>query len=138
VAVRKVQGITYVPPSSVTQNNQVGIDGGDPAEQFIKLLVAQVSNQDPDNPMNSTDMITQFAQVQSAVGLDSLIKSSQNFQRVSVAGALMNQNVTVYDKDTNTRFVGTVKGVDFAGTMPLVNVDGTLYPLSAIQGVGER
>ncbi len=136
MAVRKVQGITYSSPNGVTKNNQVGIDGQDPSEQFIKLLVAQISNQDPDNPMNSTDMITQFAQIQSAVGLDSLIKSSQNFQRVSVAGALLNQRVTVQDKEKNVRLDGEVKGVDFSGPMPLINVDGTMYPLDAIVSVG--
>jgi flagellar hook assembly protein FlgD len=138
VAVRKVQGITFTPAGGVSQNNQIGPDGQDPSEQFIKLLVAQLTNQDPDKPMDATAMITQFAQVQSAVGLDSLIKSSQNFQRVSVAGALMGQKVTVYDKEAAMRLEGTVKGVDFSGTMPFINVDGVMYPLDAILGVGER
>jgi flagellar basal-body rod modification protein FlgD len=43
--------------------------GGNPfattEEQFLKLLVAQISQQDPFNPMNDRDLITQLAQFSS-------------------------------------------------------------------------
>jgi flagellar basal-body rod modification protein FlgD len=115
----------------------IGANGQDPSEQFLKLLVAQITNQDPDHPMDSTDMITQFAQIQSALGLNSLIQSSQNYQRVATAGTLLNQPVTVYDADRKLKFEGTVKGLDFSGTMPLVNVDGRMFPLEAVKTLGD-
>lgn len=137
MAVRTVQGITYAQPASVSNNNMIGTNGQDPSEQFLKLLVAQITNQDPDHPMNSTDMITQFAQIQSALGLNSLIQSSQTFQRVATAGTLLNQRVTVYDADRKLKLEGMVKGLDFSGTMPLVNVDGRMFPLEAVKTLGD-
>ena len=137
MAVRSVQGITYSPPTNVGQNNSIGWDGKDPSEQFLNLLVAQITNQDPDNPMDSTAMITQFAQIQSALGLHSMIQSSQTFQRVQTAGTLLNQKVRVHDTNHGLDITGTVLGVDFNGPMPRINVDGRLYPLDAVKTVGD-
>lgn len=137
MTVRSVQGITYVPSGGVTQNNSIGWDGKDPAEQFLKLLVAQITNQDPDNPMDSTAMITQFAQIQSALGLNDMTKSSQAFQRVATASGLMNQTVKLYDKEGKAEVEGKVTGLDFTGNMPLIKVNDRFYPLDTVKSVGD-
>lgn len=137
MAVRSIQGITHVPQGGVSQNNSIGWDGKDPAEQFLKLLVAQITNQDPDNPMDSTDMITQFAQIQSALGLHNMTQASQNYQRVATAGSLMNQKVTLFDKGSNALVEGKVEAVDFTGAMPLIKVDGKFYPLDTVKTIGD-
>ncbi len=137
MAVRSVQGITYIPSGGVSQNNSIGFDGKDPGEQFLKLLVAQITNQDPDKPMDSTAMITQFAQIQSAIGFNDMTKSSQTFQRVATAGTLMNQKVTLLDKSDNRMIEGQVSAVDFTGPMPLIKVDGKFYPLESVKTVGD-
>lgn len=137
MAVRSIQGITHIPQGGVSQNNSIGWDGKDPAEQFLKLLVAQITNQDPDHPMDSTDMITQFAQIQSALGLHNMTQASQTYQRVSTAASLMNQKVTLYDKERKLEVQGKVEAVDFTGAMPLIKVEGQFYPLDAVKTVGD-
>jgi flagellar basal-body rod modification protein FlgD len=62
-------------------------------DNFLKLLMAQLKNQDPTNPMNSTDYMAQlatFSQVEQSVKanskLDDLLVSSALSQADSVIG----------------------------------------------------
>jgi len=41
-------------------------------DRFLKLLVAQLSNQDPMNPMDNAQMTTQMAQINTVTGIESL------------------------------------------------------------------
>lgn len=50
-------------------------DGTDPAamqDRFLKLLVAQLNNQDPMNPLDNAQMTTQMAQINTVTGLQQL------------------------------------------------------------------
>jgi len=137
VAVRSVQAITYAPPPSAGSGNQIGLDGKDAMDQFLKLLVSEITNQDPDKPMDSTQMVTQYAQIQAALGMNWLSQSSQAYQRVATAGTLLNQKVMVFDPQMQRNIEGKVKGIDFSGPMPLVNVDGVNYPLDQVKTLGD-
>jgi flagellar basal-body rod modification protein FlgD len=54
-------------------------------DQFLQLLVAEIQNQDPTNPMDGTAFLTQLAQ----------------FQQVE-QGLTLNQDVSSILADTNT------------------------------------
>lgn len=136
MAVRSVQSISYSPAFKLGQKDGIGIDGEDPSDQFIKLLVSQITNQDPDKPLDSTAMITQFSQIQAALGLNTLVKSSQTYQRVQTAGTLLNKPVTVWDKEIKQQINGIVRSIDFSGPTPVLDVDGMKYDLDAVQAVG--
>ena len=41
-------------------------------DRFLKLLVSQLSNQDPMNPMDNAQMTTQMAQINTVTGIESL------------------------------------------------------------------
>ncbi|GAD23894.1 flagellar hook assembly protein FlgD [Acidovorax sp. MR-S7] len=50
-------------------------DNNDPAamqDRFLKLLVAQLTNQDPMNPLDNAQMTTQMAQINTVTGLQTL------------------------------------------------------------------
>src|SRR6266581_9760134 len=49
--------------SSVTENIQ---------DRFLKLLVTQMKNQDPLNPMDNAQVTTQLAQISTVSGIDKL------------------------------------------------------------------
>ncbi|MET0519434.1 MAG: flagellar hook capping FlgD N-terminal domain-containing protein [Burkholderiaceae bacterium] len=78
------------PTSTATKNAQ------DTQDRFLKLLVAQMQNQDPMNPMDNAQVTSQMAQIQTVSGistLDSSIKSlssqfnqMQALQSVSLVG----------------------------------------------------
>jgi len=62
-AVNPLTGST--PSAGVPTSSSSASTGGVPApseEMFLKLLVAQLQNQDPLNPMDSTTFVTQLAQ----------------------------------------------------------------------------
>jgi len=72
-------------------------------ESFLKLLVAEMKNQDPTKPMDSTDFIAQLAtfsqveqSVQSNTKLDQILQASA----LSQASALIGHEVTSADGKT--------------------------------------
>jgi flagellar basal-body rod modification protein FlgD len=80
---------------SVTQND------ADSADRFLKLLVAQMQNQDPLNPMDNAQVTSQMAQINTVNGIDKLNKTVQglNLQFVQMqalqGAALVGRDVTV-------------------------------------------
>ena len=71
------------------------------ADRFLKLLVAQMQNQDPLNPMDNAQVTSQMAQINTVTGIDKLNTtvaglSSQFMQLQAVQGAsLVGRNVIV-------------------------------------------
>ena len=60
-------GVTSLTGGSASQpTTTTGISPGAGTTQsmFLQLLVAQLQNQDPTNPMDTTNMVTQLAEVQ--------------------------------------------------------------------------
>jgi|GEM_PF-21926 flagellar basal-body rod modification protein FlgD len=56
--------------SSATSSSATADDGG--ADRFLKLLVAQMNNQDPLNPMDNAQVTSQLAQINTVKGIDQL------------------------------------------------------------------
>jgi len=66
------------------KSGKAGADGGnlgqtvsaqDQSDRFLKLLVAQMSNQDPLNPMDSAQVTSQMAQISTVQGVQTLNKT---------------------------------------------------------------
>src|SRR5258708_12489420 len=60
-------------------------------QDFLKLLMAQLQNQDPMKPMDDTQMIAQMAQfsaLEASQQLNATMQTSNNMQTVLQAGAL--------------------------------------------------
>lgn len=61
-------------------------------DRFLKLLVAQMKNQDPLNPMDNAQVTTQMAQIQTVNGVEKLnstlqaFTQAQSFQAVGMIG----------------------------------------------------
>jgi flagellar basal-body rod modification protein FlgD len=73
-------------------------------ESFLKLLVAEMKNQDPTKPMESTDFVAQLATfsqveqtVQSNTKLDQILQSTA----LSQAGSLIGREITSADGETS-------------------------------------
>ncbi|HEX6017223.1 MAG TPA: flagellar hook capping FlgD N-terminal domain-containing protein [Burkholderiaceae bacterium] len=49
-----------------------GANGANTEDRFLKLLVAQMRNQDPLNPMDNAQVTSQMAQIQTVSGIDKL------------------------------------------------------------------
>src|ERR1700712_1221328 len=97
-----ITAASAIPLTSSTSSTSGGstdgtIDSGAGSQDyFLKLLVAQMNNQDPLNPMDSSQMTSQLAQLNTVQGinklstqLDSLlgdVTSSQSLQASSLVG----------------------------------------------------
>ncbi|MEX3071399.1 flagellar hook assembly protein FlgD [Vibrio alginolyticus] len=73
--------------------------------EFISLMVAQIQNQDPLNPLDGTEYVSQlaqFSQVQSTENMANIMQNSmvlqENLQVLSTAG-LVGQTVYVYGNE---------------------------------------
>ncbi len=106
-------------------------------EVFLALLVAQMRYQDPTSPMNTTDMMaqsTQMASMEQLTAVADTTRESFALQMRVAASAMLGQEVSYTDADKKVQ-TGTVTGVDFSGSVPMVKVGDKDVPLDAISAV---
>jgi len=73
-------------------------------DSFLKLLVAQMKNQDPTSPMESTDYVAQlatFSQVEQSVQVNSKLDQMLQASALEQADALIGRHVTSADGKTS-------------------------------------
>ncbi len=107
-------------------------------QDFLKLLLAQMQNQDPMKPMDDSQMIAQMAQfsaLEATQQLQQTIQQSNNVQTIFGAGALIGKYVQANQSD-GTDVTGAVTGIDFTSTngvvSPTLQVNGKDVDYSTI------
>lgn len=115
---------TTATSSQVSRTDQKGSLGQD---AFLKLLVAQMQNQDPMQPQDSGQMMSQLASFSQVSQLQSLTSASQAQalgQDFSTAVALIGKNVT-YTKADGSQTSGAVTAVksDPSGALLEIGTD---------------
>ncbi|CAN5706609.1 flagellar hook assembly protein FlgD [soil metagenome] len=58
--------------ADAASTSSTSTSSSDIQDRFLKLLVAQLANQDPMNPMDNAQMTTQMAQINTVTGIESL------------------------------------------------------------------
>lgn len=98
-------------------------------DRFLKLLVAQLNNQDPMNPMDNAQMTSQMAQINTVTGIqqvnDTLKSMATQFTSLQVlqGSSMVGRNVLVASS-TLTSSAGVASGaVDLAGKADTVKVE---------------
>ncbi len=103
-------------------------------DTFLKLMVAQLRNQDPMNPTDSSEFLAQTAQFTSLEKLGKVAdQSEQSFSAQMAFGAssLVGRTVTYTDADGNEA-TGAVSSVRFGPSGPLLGVGDAEVALSQI------
>lgn len=96
-------------------------------QDFAKMLIVQITNQDPNNPMDPTAIIAQFAQVQTSMGMAKLSEEYSYYNKVQLAMQLVGKHVQMNDpKSPNIVYDGTVAGIDYTNGQPSVAMTGTV------------
>ena len=104
---------------------------------FLKLLVTQMTAQDPTNPMSNQDLLaqmTQFSTLQSNTAMQTDMAQMQNEQIFSEASNLLGKQVNL-QADSSTVTQGVVTGVDMQSGTPQIVVNGQDYDLSQVLSV---
>lgn len=110
-------------------SNELGKD------DFLKLLITQLSNQDPTNPMEDTQFISQMAQFSS---LEQMTNMSTAFSKMatlinsSEAASTLGKTVELNIGDTTT--TGIVEGAT-RGDNPQILVNGMYYSMDKIAAI---
>lgn len=101
----------------------------DQEDRFMKLLVAQMKNQDPLNPMDNAQMTSQVAQINTVGGIEKLNTTVASllsaFQAVQAQSAMQlpGRSVLVAGQSLTLADGSATGGVDLAGDAADVRVD---------------
>ena len=119
---------------SIVQNGrQVSNELG--KDDFLKLLITQLSNQDPTSPMENTEFISQMAQFSS---LEQMTNMSTSFSKMasfinsSEAASTLGKTVELNVGDASV--TGIVEGAT-RGENPQVLVNGMYYSMDKIKAI---
>jgi flagellar basal-body rod modification protein FlgD len=96
-------------------------------DDFLKLLVGQLRNQDPMNPSSDTDFIgqmAQFSQLEQTTNMASANAELAAQQDGARAVALLGRTVTYPDTASGASTTGVVEKVQWAAGIPSLTVGG--------------
>jgi flagellar basal-body rod modification protein FlgD len=102
-----VTGVSGVSSTTTTSAAKANVD----YESFLKLLVAEMKNQDPTEPMDSSQYIAQlasFSQVEQSIQVNSKLDSLLQLTQLTQAGSIIGKTVTSAD-DSVSGVVNSVK-----------------------------
>ena len=108
-------------------------------QDFLKLLVAQMSAQDPMNPVSNTDFAAQMAQfstLQTTQSMQTNLAGLESSQAVIQANSLLGRTVQVQSAQGVTDS-GMVSAVEIKAGTPSIIVNGQSYGLSALLSVSQ-
>jgi flagellar basal-body rod modification protein FlgD len=127
-SISAVNATSGLAPSAASQSSNPSqtLNQGD----FLKLLVTQMTSQDPLSPESDTDMAAQMAQFSSLQASQNTETDIEGLQ----ANALLGQTVSVVS--TGSPQMGVVSSVQLqAGSEPQIIVNGQPYTLSQLQSI---
>ena len=116
--------VGYTPPTNASKSS---VD----YQSFLKLLIAQMKNQDPTSPMESTEYVAQiaaFSQVEQSVQMNQKLDQMLQGSSLSQAASLIGHTVTSEDGEQT----GVVKEVKLASSgLIAVTESGTEIPVTS-------
>ncbi|MER8431677.1 flagellar hook assembly protein FlgD [Mesorhizobium caraganae] len=123
--------MTTTVPMGANQGTQQTSKTAVDYQSFLKLLIAEMKNQDPTKPMDSTQYVAQlatFSQVEQSVQTNTKLDQIMQSSALSQADALIGRSITSADGKTT----GVVASVKLASNgLIAVLQNGTEVPVGA-------
>jgi flagellar basal-body rod modification protein FlgD len=108
--------------SETTSNNELG------KEAFLQLLITQMQYQDPLDPQDNSEMLSQLAQFSALEEMQNVVSSLSNSQALSLVGKNVIIEVGKSSGSDNTTTVGgTVDYVQMVDGSAKLSINGSLY-----------
>ena len=135
MAVESVSSVTYVPGTEVSEDRVPSktLTQND----FLKLLVAQMTQQDPLNPKSDIEMIPQmvsFTQLEQSKNMQADIASLRGQQEILQANSLLGRTVEIQD-ESKAVITGPVTAVQMEEGTPKLVVNGARYALGDLLSI---
>ncbi|HEY8491779.1 MAG TPA: flagellar hook capping FlgD N-terminal domain-containing protein [Dehalococcoidia bacterium] len=112
-------------------HNELGQD------DFLQLIIAQMRNQNPLEPMKDTDFIAQMAQFDTLTQMRKVNEALVALQRLSEltqASSLLGRTVTAVDQE-GREITGTVSHVKVVDGVPMLDVGGKTVDIYRVKEV---
>lgn len=106
-------------------------------DDFLKLMIAELQNQDPLNPMDNSQMLQQISQIREIGATDKLsdtLTAVQLGQTLSTASALIGRQIKGLD-DKNQQIEGVVDRVSIKDSKPSLHVGEKSVSLSNVSDI---
>ncbi len=115
-----------------------GSSGQGGQDMFLQLMVTQLQYQDPMNPVDTTQMMSQNAQFEALTQMQAMTKATNqllNAQMSFGAASMLGQQVSWTDS-AGTSHSGTPSAVSFGTSGPVLTIGDQQVPVTSITGVG--
>src|SRR5437867_6840213 len=112
-SLTSVTGAPTSTPSSAASNSNVHDLKDLDINQFLQLMVSELTHQDPLNPMDNTQLVQQIGELRSIAASDQLtttLQSLQTQQSLTTASSLIGRQVKALTTD-NGDITGVVQSV---------------------------
>ena len=106
-------------------------------DDFLKLVMAQMTNQDPLNPQKDTEFIaqmTQFSALEQSKSMQLDIARLQTDQQFMQANSMLGRVVALQD-DQGNLINGTVSAIQVEAGTPKIVINGLPYDLSSLLSI---
>ncbi len=106
-------------------------------QDFLKMLIAELQNQDPTQPVSNTEILDEVSQISNVETNQSLSNTLQGValeQSLSTATNLLQKNVTAVTSAGNS-ISGTVDSISVANGTATFTINGTVVPFSNITSI---
>jgi flagellar basal-body rod modification protein FlgD len=124
--------------SSALNSSSTGFNAQIGFQQFFQLLIAQLQNQDPSQPMSSTDFINELAQLSSLSGIQQVNTNFSTLlsqQMLTGGTSLLGQTVSYTNPSNNAQASGTVTAVGENQGAGQVTINNTAVPIANVLNV---
>ena len=109
----QISSFGAIPPQENTSNSQSSALQDVDLDQFLNLMIAELQNQDPLDPLDNSEMLQQITQIREIGASDKLsatLSAVLDGQNLTTASALIGQNVSALSDDLEN-IEGTVQRV---------------------------
>lgn len=126
--------MTITPPQAGAAQplSTAGPSAGAPTDIFVRLLIAEISRQDPTSAIDPSTMVTQLAQLSTVEA----VEASRQATQLAAALGLVGRQVTVRDPATGAAVHAQVSGVSMGTSGPMLELSsGESVPFGSLISV---
>ncbi len=125
------------PPTGMLASTSTASTGSADKEMFLQLLVAQLRYQDPMNPSDTSEFLSQSAQFTALEKMQAVADQTGALLGAQMAfgGAQLVGRQVTYTLGDGTAGSGQVNGVTFGPSGPVLDIGGIEVPIFQVQSV---